>query len=515
MDLSALSGLLGISLLLAVAFLLSNNKKAINWRLVVSGLGLQLFLAVFCLNFEFGRQLFQQLGHGIEKILSFSDQGAGFVFGFLITQPQKLVELFGPGANFIFAFKLVPTIIFVSMLVGIAYHIGVMQRIVQLVAFLVNKVMGASGAEAVSNSASIFVGQIEAQLLVKPYLSTMTRSELLAIMAGSMACISGGIMAIYIQMGVKAAYLLTASIMSVPSALVIAKILHPETETPMTTGTVRVPVEKHSVNMLDAAATGASEGLKIGLGVIGMLIGFIALIGMVDYMIGKAGIGLASIGLQLDWLGLDASHLSLNGILGSLFYWVALAIGVPAKDANAVGGLMGTKIVVNEFVAYVGLTQLTNLTPKAVTIASFALCGFANFSSVAMQIGGIGEMAPSRKKDLAQLGIKALLAGTLASYISSALAGTLTSLENSTTSSQVLPLSLMAFAILVIVAANLLLKPKDAAQQEVQPLAANIDALSELAEQTAKQQQLPIPGDLTAPTPEAAASESSDQASAS
>lgn len=440
--------------LLGIAYAFSNNRKAIDWRLVVSGLSLQLFLAVFCLKFELGRILFQKLGHVIEILLSFSDKGATFVFGFLVGQPDRLVEFFGPGANFIFAFKLIPTIIFMSMLVGIAYHLGLMQRIVQVVAILVNKLMGVSGAEALSNSASIFVGQVEAQLLIKPYLSTMTRSEILAVMAGSMACIAGGVMAIYIQMGVPASYLLTASIMAVPGALVIAKIVYPETQEPVTRGTVRLEIEKHSVNLLDAASTGAAEGLKIGLNVLAMLVGFISLIALLDFVIAKAGLGLASAGITLQSVGLDVNHLSLNTILGSMFYWVALLIGVPAQDATIVGGLMGTKIVVNEFVAYASLTSLLGqLDPKSITIASFALCGFANLSSVAVQIGGIGAMAPERKKDLAELGIRALLCGTMASYISSALAGVLTSLP-SDGNDLVLALGLMTFAIAALMGAN-------------------------------------------------------------
>jgi CNT family concentrative nucleoside transporter len=425
------TGLMGIAALLLAAFLLSNRRSAINWRLIVSGLSLQVLLAVFCLKIPMGRELFHQLGQGIEKLLSFSDTGAGFVFGFLVNKPEKLNEVFGAGSSFIFAFKLVPTIIFVASLVSIAYHIGLMQRVVKVVAWVVYKVMGASGSEALSNAASIFVGQIEAQLMVKPYLATMTRSELLAVMAGSMACISGGVMAVYIQMGIPAEYLLTASLMSVPGALVIAKLVYPETETSLTRGQVRVELEKESVNLIDAAARGASEGLKIGLNVCAMLIGFIALINLLDYGIGQLGLALDHAGLDLTMLGLDARHLSLNAILGSVFSVVALALGVPAQDAHLVGGLMGTKMVVNEFVSYAQLAPLKEtLDPKSLAIASFALCGFANFSSVAMQIGGIGEMAPSRKKDLAELGFRALLCGTMASYLSSALAGLLIGLEH-------------------------------------------------------------------------------------
>lgn len=451
-----LTGLMGIVALLLTAYLLSNNKAAINWRLIVSGLALQVLLAVFCLRVPVGRELFHTLGQGIEKLLSFSDQGAAFVFGFLVGQPDKLNEIFGAGSSFIFAFKLVPTIIFVATLVGIAYHLGLMQRVVKVVAWAVYKIMGASGSEALSNAASIFVGQVEAQLLVKPYVPTMTRSELLAVMAGSMACIAGGVMAVYIQMGIPAEYLLTASLMAVPGALVMAKIVYPETEASLTRGEVKLEIEKQSVNLIDAAANGASEGLKIGLNVCAMLIGFIALIGLADFVIAKLGLALASMGASLAFVGLDLNKLSLNGILGGLFSVVALLLGVPAKDAQFVGSLMGTKMVANEFVAYATLVPVKAvLDAKSLAIASFALCGFANFSSIAIQIGGIGEMAPTRKKDLAELGLKALLCGTMASYSSAALAGILVSLDDGASNTLIASI-LMIASVGVIIAARFL-----------------------------------------------------------
>lgn len=455
---SQFSGLIGIFALLTVAYLMSNNKRAINWRLVVSGLALQVLLAVFCLKVRFGREFFHSLGQGIETLLSFSGDGANFVFGFLTAKSARLDEVFGMGSGFIFAFKLVPTIIFVATLVSIAYHLGVMQRLVKWVAWGVYKVMGASGSEALSNAASIFVGQIEAQLLVKPYLATMTRSELLAVMAGSMACIAGGVMAVYIQMGIHAEYLLTASLMAVPGALVMAKLVYPETEPSLTRGEVRLEIKKESVNLIDAAARGASDGLQIGLNVCAMLIGFIALIGLVDFMVGKVGLTLAAAGLSLSSVGLDLNHLSLNGILGSVFSLVAIALGVPMKDANVVGGLMGTKMVVNEFMAYAKLAPMLNaqtLAPKSIAIASVALCGFANFSSIAIQIGGIGEMAPSRKKDLAELGFRALMCGTMASYISSALAGILIGFDGAGSDTWVAGAIMLAAIGLIIVARKL------------------------------------------------------------
>lgn len=455
---SQFSGLIGIFALLTVAYLMSNNKRAINWRLVVSGVALQVLLAVFCLKVRFGREFFHSLGQGIETLLSFSGDGANFVFGFLTAKSAKLDEVFGVGSGFIFAFKLVPTIIFVATLVSIAYHLGIMQRLVKWVAWAVYKVMGASGSEALSNAASIFVGQIEAQLLVKPYLNTMTRSELLAVMAGSMACIAGGVMAVYIQMGIHAEYLLTASLMAVPGALVMAKLVYPETEPSLTRGEVRLEIQKESVNLIDAAARGASDGMKIGLNVCAMLIGFIALISLVDFMVGKVGLTLSAAGLSLSSVGLDLDHLSLNAILGSVFSLVAIALGVPMKDANVVGGLMGTKMVVNEFMAYAKLAPMISgqtLDPKSIAIASVALCGFANFSSIAIQIGGIGEMAPSRKKDLAELGFRALMCGTMASYISSALAGILIEFDGAGSDTWVAGAIMLAAVGLIIVARKL------------------------------------------------------------
>ncbi|MBX2861740.1 MAG: hypothetical protein KTR14_10950 [Vampirovibrio sp.] len=461
----AFTGLLGILALFGLAFLLSNNRSAINWRLVICGLSLQVMLALFILKLPLGQALFGAVGQGVEKLLSFADAGGGFVFGPLVSDPDKMIELFGPAGGFIFAFKLVPTIIFVSALVSIAYHTGLMQKVVKFVASLVYKLMGASGSEALSNSASVFVGQIEAQLLIKPYIASMTQSELLASMAGSMACIAGGVMAVYIQLGVPAEYLLAASLMAIPGALVISKIIYPETEASNTRGDVKLSIEKQSVNLIDAAARGSSEGLKIGLNVCAMLIGFIALIACADFVIALAGKSLVSIGAPSEILGLNLSDLAIQDILGTMFSGIAVILGVPAQDAMVVGSLMGTKMVVNEFVAYMNLSPLIAegaLDPKSVLIASFALCGFANFSSIAMQIGGIGEMAPSRKADLARLGLKAMICGTMASYVSAALAGVLMSTGESTGASYVLPLVGMAICAAILMTANkLMVKPED------------------------------------------------------
>ncbi len=407
------TGLLGIILILGVSFLMSNNRKAINYRTVGVGLLLQVSLAVFILKTDVGQQLFQWLGDSINTLLGQADKGAQFVFGSLVDR-SLMAKAFGPGNEYIFFFKVVPTIIFVAVLVNMFYHLGVLQRVVSGLGKGVHWLMGVSGAEALSNVASTFVGQVEAQIMIKPYLKNMTKSELMASMTGSFACIAGGVMAVYISLGVPAAYLLAASLMAAPGALVISKIMFPETEKSETEGVVKMDVTKTHANLVDAIAAGASEGLKVGLNVIAMLIGFIALIALVDLGLGHIG----------AWINLPS--LSMNLILGKLFSVFAFAMGVPAVDVEVAGALMGKKMVVNEFVAYLDMVKLKDtLSPKTIAITSFALCGFANFSSVAIQIGGIGELAPSRRSDLAKLGFKALIAGTLASYLSATLAGLL------------------------------------------------------------------------------------------
>lgn len=407
------TGLLGIVLILGVAFLMSNNRKAINYRTVGVGLLLQVLLAVFILKTEVGQNLFQWLGNAINTLLGQADKGAQFVFGSLVNR-DLMIKAFGPGNDYIFFFKVVPTIIFVAVLVNMFYHLGILQRVVSFIGKGVHRLMGVSGAEALSNVASTFVGQVEAQIMIKPYLKNMTNSELMASMTGSFACIAGGVMAVYISLGVPAAYLLAASLMAAPGALVISKIMFPETEKSETQGEVKLELSKTHANLVDAIAAGASEGLKVGLNVIAMLIGFIALIALVD-------LGLGHIGSLINY-----PELSMNTILGKVFSVFAFAMGVPAQDIEVAGALMGKKMVVNEFVAYLDMVHLkATLDPKTIAITSFALCGFANFSSVAIQIGGIGELAPSRRSDLAKLGFKALIAGTLASYLSATLAGLL------------------------------------------------------------------------------------------
>jgi CNT family concentrative nucleoside transporter len=413
------TGVIGIIIILALAFLWSNNRKKINIRLVVTGLLLQIALAIFILKVPVGQDIFFWLGKAINKLLDFSKEGGLFVFGDLTKITQILPE--GIVKSGVFLFILLPTIIFVCVLVAIAYHIGLMQRVIAVIARFVHWAMRVSGSEALSNVASAFVGQVEAQIMIRPYLSGMTMSELLASMTGSMACIAGGVMAVYISMGVPASYLLAASLMAAPGALVISKIVFPETEESETKGKVKLEVKKEHSNIMDAISHGASDGIA-------MLIGVIALIALVDALLGYFGHLLSWIGLSLNALGLNVDDLRLKDVVGAFFSLFAIVMGVPPSESLNVGSLMGTKMVINEFVAYSDLTPMIQqgvLSAKSVVIASFALCGFANFSSIAIQLGGIGVLVPDRKADLARLGFKAMLCGTMASYISASLAGIL------------------------------------------------------------------------------------------
>lgn len=451
------TGLIGIFLIFGLAFMLSNNPRAVNWRLVICGLSLQMILAMFILRTPWGQGLFEFLGHAVEKVLSFANAGAVFVLGPL-ADSEIMGSIFGPAGSFIFAFKLVPTLIFIASLAALAYHLGLMQKIVNAFSWSIYRIMGASGSEATSNAASVLVGQVEAQILIKPYMPTVTNSELLAIMAGSMACISGAIMVVYIQMGVSASYMMAASVMAIPGALVISKIVYPETEVSLTRGEIQVEVEQTSVNSIDAMAKGAADGLNIGVIICGLLIAAMAAITLIDYILGKVGLLLVSTffdsAKDVVLLHIHLNDLSLGGILGGLFRYAALAMGVPAQDATVVGGLMGTKMVINEFVAYSQMTALTGsevLSPKSNIIATFALCGFANFMSVAMLIGGLGELAPERKQDLARLGIRAMIVGTMASYLSASIAGILFSdVAAAPSNSLLLPFFVIVLGIVVI-----------------------------------------------------------------
>jgi len=419
-------GLIGIAVILSIAFMMSNNKRRINIRTVITGLVLQLLLGFFILKVPLGQVVFNSIGTFITKLLNYSDQGARFVFGPL-ADTDKMGAVFGMANSVVIFIKFITTIILVAVLVSIGYHFGIIQRVISVLSRGVYWLMGVSGSEALSNVSSAFVGQVEAQIMIKPYLEGMTNSELLASMTGSMACIAGGVMAIYISFGIPASYLLAASLMAAPGALVISKIVFPETELSQTRGMVKLQVKKLHYNLLDAISSGASDGLRIGLNVIAMLIGFIALLALVNSGLGFLGRWLAH---YMSWsaINIDLNHLSLDSLLGNIFSSFAYVMGVPGKDVQTAGSLMGTKLVANEFIAYhdfAGIIKSGQLSPKTITIVSFALCGFANFSSIGIQVGGISQLAPGRRGDLARLGFKALICGTLASYLSAAIAGIL------------------------------------------------------------------------------------------
>lgn len=414
-------GIIGIVLILGLAYLFSNNKKRINYRVVGSGIILQLFIAVLIMKVPAVTNFFQVLGKVMAKIEIFARKGASFVYGGIaIAGPDGSVGDY-VNSGFVFAFNVTATIILVCALVAVFYHFGIMQRIVAVIARAMNFVMRVSGAEALSNVASAFVGQVEAQVMIRPYLQTMTMSELLASMSGSLACIAGGILVVYANMGAQAGIdlapkLIMASLMAAPGALVISKIVFPETEVSQTMATVKLEVKSNYTNVVDAISHGAGDGFKIAMNVIAMLIGFIAVIACLDWVLIKIG-----------HIFNPSFELSLNYIFGKLFYPFAWAMGVPFGDVGNVATLLGQKLTINEFVAFQNLTNhsVPVVSEKGLLIVSVAICGFANFSSVGMQIGGIGEIAPGRRADLARLGLKALLCGTLASYLSATIAGML------------------------------------------------------------------------------------------
>ncbi len=419
-------GVMGIIAMLLIAFLMSNNRKAINYKTIIVGLILQFLLAVFILKFEPGKLIFEYIGLFVEKILQFANEGADFVFGPLSNSPEILREIFGD-RSFMFAMKLIPALIFMMILVNILYYYGIMQRVVAFFGRIVNKLMDVSGAEALSNVASSFVGQVVAQIMIKPYLPNLTRSEVLASMTGSMACLSGGLIAVYASLGIPAQYMLAACIMAAPGALVVSKIIYPETMEPQTKKDFKIKRRRTDVNVLDAISKGASDGMKVGLNVIAMLIALIALIALIDYFLGKLGLFIYNtFNMQSAFLGLDFSHLSIKMIFGKIFSVFAILMGIPLNEATTVGSLLGTKFVLNEAIAFTDLTSVRNLiSEKSFVIATFALSGFANFSSVAIQISGIGEIAPNQRKNLARMGIRALIGGTLTSYISACMAAIL------------------------------------------------------------------------------------------
>ena len=445
---SVLRGIFGILVLLGIAFIFSNNKKRINWKLVGSGLLIQFFFAILIIKgdllanyfspFGWPKMFFRWISSFFVLILNFTTDGASFVFGDLAKSPGTDGSM-----GFFFAFQVLPTIIFFATLMSVLYHLGIMQKIVQGMAWVMSKLLGTSGAESLSVSANIFVGQTEAPLMIKPYLKGLTKSELLTIMTGGMATIAGGVMAAYIQMlsqsfgatmGLSiteaqlmfATHLLGASVMAAPASLVLSKIIFPEVEEPETRGSVKVNVEKNASNTVEAAAIGASDGLQLALNVGGMLLAFIALIALANYFLEFLG-GLT--GLNSILMEHYDKPLNLQLLFGLVLQFLALAIGVPSESALQFGSLFGTKIVLNEFVAYFELSNAIQLkelvNEKAILMATYALCGFANFSSIAIQIGGIAPIAPNQRKSLASLGMKAVLGGSLATLMTATLAGIL------------------------------------------------------------------------------------------
>jgi CNT family concentrative nucleoside transporter len=400
------TGLIGIALIVGVGFALARDRRAIRWSVVAWGLGLQLVFALFVLRVPAGQDLFRLLGRGVTALLAFSYAGSEFVFGELGKQHSSL--------GVIFAFQVLPAIIFISALFAILYHLGVMQPVVRAFAAVMSRLMGASGAESLDVAASIFMGQAEAPLTIRPFLSRLTRSELMTVMTSGMAHISGAIMAAYIAFGVEARHLLTAVIMTAPGTIMMAKLMEPETERPETWGTVKLDLPRPDPNVVGAAARGTGEGLHLMLNVIAMLIAFVALVALVNGLFG-------AIHAVAGWFPAD-----LETVLGWAGSPVAWTLGVPWKDCPAIGGLLGTRAVLNEFIAFSQLGPLkASLDPRSFTIASYALAGFANIGSVGIQIGGIGALAPDRRADLARLGFRAMLAGTLANFLSAAIAGIL------------------------------------------------------------------------------------------
>lgn len=414
-------GIIGIVVVLFLAYLFSNNKKRINLRLVITGLALQIILGVLILRVGPVTSFFKGIGKVVEKVDQAAFQGASFVYGGIaVGKPDGSGQmLYREGENlnslgrpFIFAFNVLATIIIICILVAILYHLGIMQRIVGFLAKWMNKLLQVSGVESLSNVGSAFVGQVEAQVMIQPYIKTMTRSEIMASMTGSFACISGSVMAIYASFGVPIEFLLTASLMAAPGALVVAKILFPETEVSQTKGDVKISTKSQYDSLIDAITHGAGDGMKISLNVFAMVIGFIALVALLNF-------GLA-------YIHIDNEPLSLGRIFGYLFKPFAWVMGASNNDLENVGKLMGTKLAMNEFLAYSDLKNMMAsgaLSEKSKVIASFALCGFANFASVGIQIGGISVLCPERRKDIAALGLKAMLAGTLVSYLSASIAG--------------------------------------------------------------------------------------------
>jgi len=386
--------------MMLIAWSISSDRKRMNFRLIFSGVTIQFIFALLILKTAPGEMMFRGARVTVAKVIGFSDAGAQFVFG------PAFKDHF-------FAFSVLPTIIFVSAVMALLFHLGIMQLIVKGIAKVMVLVMDTSGSESLAAAANIFIGQTEAPLVIKPYISSMTSSELMAMMTSGMATVAGGVMAAYAGLGADAGHLLAASIMSAPASLVIAKIIIPEKEISPTKGVVKLDIPKKDANMLDAACRGASEGMKLALNVAAMLIAFIAIIQLLNW------------GFNI-FPEVNGAPLSLQRILGWVFSPIAWLLGVEWKDALTVGSLLGEKTILNEFIAYTDLIKFKDsISPRSFTIATYALCGFANFSSIAIQIGGIGSLVPSRRKDFAKLGLKAMIGGTLAAFMTAAIAGML------------------------------------------------------------------------------------------
>ena len=405
------TGILGLLTMLGLAYAFSTNRRAISKKTVVWGLSLQVVFAIFVLKIEFGRRLFEKAGDAVNRLLGYSFEGSKFVFGGLGAQEKPM--------GFFFAFQVLPTVIFIAAFFAVLYHYGIMQFIIKLAAKVMTRFMGASGAESLNVAASIFMGQTEAPLTIRPFLPDLTRSELMTVMTSGMAHVSGGIMAAYIFFGIEPKHLLSAVIMTAPGAILISKMLVPETEVPKTAGRVVMSEEEVSAekseNLLGAIARGTTDGLGLALNIAAMLIAFLALIALANGLLG---------GIH-NRLGVWFPA-SLQQIFGTLFAPVAWVIGIPWRDCSAIGNLLGTRMVLNELVAFSMLgPQKAMLDPRSFTIATFALCGFANLSSIGIQLGGIGALAPNKRGELARLGIRAMLAGTMANLMSASIAGML------------------------------------------------------------------------------------------
>ena len=409
-----MSGFLGLALFIAFAWAISENRRLFPRRTVVAGIALQFLLGWLILGTKVGSLFFGQLDGIFRRLLGFANEGVSMVFGPLANK-DLLAEKWGADNAFMFAVTVTGTIVLVSALSSLLYHYGILQIVVRAVAWIMRRLMRTSGSESLAAAANIFMGKTEAPLVIKPYLTTMTRSELMALMVGGMATIAGGVLAAYVSFGISAGHLLTASVMSAPAALMMAKILLPETEVSETAGGTQRQMERETVNGIDALCRGASDGMTLAINVMAMLIAFVATVALANYLLS----------LSLQWVGVqDAKPLqTVLGWLNAPFAWL---MGVPWEDCKMVGSILGERIVLNEFIGYLNLSKAQGLQPESITITTYALCGFANFSSIAIQIGGIGALAESRRAELARLGFKAMIGGLLACYCTASIAGILT-----------------------------------------------------------------------------------------